>query len=322
MNKKFYIGIDIGATNTKFGLVDGKGRIKSKKVIRTSCYNGAAQFVSIAKDIVYLFIKEKKLKKNQLCGIGIGAPGAIDSNKGIVHYLTNLKGWKGIHLRKMIESKLGIRAYLDNDANVMAIGEFSFGAGRGSKNMIGVTLGSGVGGGLVLDGRVYRGTNMAGGEIGHVPVNVEGPKCACGGSGCLEAYVGSPYIVKKTLKLIKGKKTAIMKLIKGKTSRLTPKIIYKAALKGDPIAKRILRETGIYLGVGLTGIINLLNPDAVVIGGGVANAGRFIFDAVKETVKKRAMHLPAKTVKILKAELGEDAGVVGAMALVKERQGK
>jgi len=322
MGNKYYIGIDIGATNTKFAIVDSKGRLKSKKSIRTTSYGNAIEFVAIISDIIYLFIREKKIRKKEIRGIGIGAPGAIDGKKGVIHYLTNIKGWKNVYLKKIIESRLGISAYLDNDANVMALGEFIFGAGCGTKNMIGITLGSGVGGGLIINRNLYRGTNSAGGEVGHIPISLNSNKCPCGGRGCLEVYVGAPYIIKRALKEIKGKKTLITKLVKGVPSNLTPKLIYKAAIKGDRIAKKILRETGIYLGIGLSGMINLLNPEMIVIGGGVANAGRFIFDAVRETVKKRAMKLQAKTAKIVKAELGENAGVIGAAALAMERSGK
>ena len=226
-----------------------------------------------------------------------------------------------------MQAKTKLSTHMDNDVNVMTLGEFYYGAGKGARNMIGVTLGSGVGGGLILEGKIYRGTDLAGGEIGHMPINVVGPKCLCGGSGCMEVYVGNKYIVKKYKEKskIQNPKSPVpltsLGYGAGKIRKITPKVIYERAKKGDKIAIKILRDTGIYLGVCLSGVINLLNPEIIVIGGGVANAGRFIFDAVKETIKKRAMVLPAKTVRIVKAKLGEDAGVIGAVALVKEKQG-
>ena len=320
MRKKYYIGIDIGATNTKYALLDKNARIKVKKVIATTAYKNEYEFVSISADIIYGILREFKLKRGEIFGAGIGAPGAIDSVKGIVHYFVNIRRWKEVPLKKMMESKIKIPSYVDNDVNVMTMGEFYYGAGKGTKNMIGLTLGSGVGGGFILEGKIYRGAALAGGEIGHMPINVIGPKCLCGGSGCMEVYVGNKYIIKRAIKEIKGKGTIIKKLVKGKVRRITPKIIYEAAKQRDKIAIKILRDTGMYLGVCLSGVINLLNPEIIVIGGGVANAGRFIFNSVKETIKKRAMPLPAKTVRITKAKLGEDAGVIGAVALVKEKQ--
>lgn len=318
MRKKYYIGIDIGATNTKYALLDKNARIKIKKVIATTAYKNEYEFVSISRDIICGILRELKLKRDEVFGTGIGAPGAIDSVKGIVHYFVNIRRWKEVPLKKIMESKIKIPTYVDNDVNVMTMGEFYYGAGKGARNMIGLTLGSGVGGGLILEGRIYRGTALAGGEIGHMPINVIGPKCLCGGSGCMEVYVGNKYIVKryKESTRAQGHKTQVKNL------ELTPKVIYERARSGDRMAVKVLRDTGIYLGICLSGVINLLNPEIVVIGGGVANAGRFIFDSVKETIKKRAMPLPAKTVRITKAKLGEDAGVIGAVALVKEKQAR
>lgn len=319
---KYYIGIDMGATNTKYALLDRNAHIKIKKVIKTTSYRDEYEFVSISRDIVYEILREAKLSLNKIAGIGIGAPGAIDSDKGIVHYFVNIRKWKEVPLKRMMEAKVKIPTYVDNDVNVMTLGEFYYGSGKGTKNMIGVTLGSGVGGGLILEGKIYRGTDLAAAEIGHMPINVIGPKCLCGGWGCIEDYVGNKYIKKRALKEIRGKKSAIKKLVKGKINNITPKIIHDAARRKDKIAIKILNDTGMYLGVGLSGVINLLNPEIIVIGGGVANAGRFIFDAVKNTINKRAMPLPAKTVKIVKAKLGEDAGVIGAVALVKEKKNR
>lgn len=318
--KKFYIAIDIGATYTKFGLVDEKGKVRSRKSIPTSSYGDEYEFVGISRDIIMDFLNEGKIKLNEIHGIGIGAPGAIDSSKGIVHYFVNIRGWKEVPLKKMMEKKIGLPTYIDNDVNVMTLGEHVYGMGKGARNMIGVTLGTGVGGGLILEGKIYRGADLAGGEIGHMPINVEGPKCLCGGWGCMEDYVGNNYIVKRAIKDLEGKKSILRKMTNGKLSRLTPKIIHEAAVKGDRLAKKILKDTGMYLGVNLAGVINLLNPEVVVIGGGVANAGEYIFKSVRETVKRRAMPLPAKTAKIVKAKLGEDAALIGASVLVREKQ--
>ena len=316
--KKYYIAIDIGATNTKFGLLKMPGRIVSKKIIKTTDYKNPQEFSLISRNIIYSFLKDRKITKNSVVGIGIGAPGPIDNQKGLVHYFVNIPGWKEVPIRRMLMKKVKLPVFIDNDVNVMTLGEYKFGAGKGSKDIVGITLGSGVGGGLILNGKLFYGANMAAGEIGHMPINVNGPACPCGGHACLEAYVGNKRIASRAKSEMQGKKTLIKSIMREKNSRLSPKIIYEAAKRNDKIAKKILHDTGVYIGVGLTGIVNLLNPEKIVIGGGVSNAGRFIFKAIEKTVKNRAMKIHAKTVKIVKAKLGEDAGLMGCLALVEE----
>ena len=319
MKRKYYISIDIGATNTKFAILSPGATIIKKKVIPTSLYESPAEFVSISYDIIQLLLREVRAKRRDIAGIGIGAPGAINSEKGIVHYFVNIRGWKEVYLKRMMEQKTRILTFVENDVNVMALGEFHYGAGKKVKNMIGITLGSGVGSGLILNGNIYEGADYAAGEIGHIPIAITGKRCMCGGIGCMETYVGNKYIVKRAIREMKGRKTLIKKLIKDASRKLSPKVIYEAAKKKDRLAIKILEDTGMYLGVCLAGVVNMLNPELIVIGGGVSNAGHFILNAVKRTVRKRAMQLPSKTVRIVKAKLGENAGLIGGLALVKEK---
>ena len=310
------IGIDIGGTNIKLELMGKAARIKAKSIFPTDSFKGKNALINeIARQTVRL-LSEYSATKRDLIGIGIGVPGAVDIRTGTVHYLTNIPGWREVPLGGILRKRLKVPVFVDNDANVMALGEFKFGAGRGAKHMLCITLGTGVGGGLILNGSLYRGSDYAAGEFGHVPININGPKCNCGSWACVEAYAGNHYIIKDTAaKIGRGEKTLIRKLVKGDLKKITPEIIAEAARKGDRFARQIWVDIGNKVGIGLAGVVNLLNPEKIIIGGGVAGAGKILFDSIKKTVSARAMKLPAGTVKIVKAKLGCDAGIIGAATL-------
>jgi glucokinase len=215
-----------------------------------------------------------------------------------------------------MEKKMLTPTFIDNDVNVMALAELKFGAAKGTRNAICLTLGTGVGGGIILEGSLYRGSDSAAGEIGHIPINVGGIKCPCGGWGCMERYVGNEYIVKKTRKEIQGGRNSLInKLTNGDLSKITPQIISRAAKLQDRLAKEVWQEVGRNLGVALVGVVNFFNPEKIIIGGGISGAGRILFDELRKTIKKRAMPVQARTVKVLKSKLGKDAGIIGAAML-------
>lgn len=314
---RLLLGIDIGGTNTKIALIDKKGRIKAKKIFPTADFKGKRALIERITSETKKLLAEYGVVKKYIIGAGVGAPGAVDIRSGTVRYLTNIPDWREVPIGNILKKELGLLTFVDNDANVMALGELFFGSGVGAKNMLCVTLGTGVGGGLILEGRLYRGSSSAAGEFGHVPINIAGPRCNCGSWACVEAYVGNNYIVRDVIARIKnGEKTLIKKLVNGKLSKITPEIISRAARSGDRFAKEIWRDAGNKVGTALAGVVNLLNVEKIVIGGGVAEAGRILFDSIKKTIAARAMKLPAKTVKVVKAKLGRDAGLIGAAALV------
>jgi glucokinase len=200
----------------------------------------------------------------------------------------------------------------------MALGELTFGAGKGCKNIICLTLGTGVGGAIIINGQLYRGASLVAGEIGHIPINEKGSPCNCGNSGCVEAYAGREYFLKDARKsLKKGARSIVAKMANNRLSDITPELLVQAAAKGDFFAKRKWEEMGEHIGTALVGVVNFLNPELIIIGGGMAGAGRFIFDPIRKTLKKSAMRVQREAVKIKKAELGNDAGVIGAAELVK-----
>jgi glucokinase len=225
-------------------------------------------------------------------------------------------------LKRLIEENVGIDTFVDNDVNLMTLGELHYGAGKDAKNMVCLTLGTGVGGGIVIDGKLYRGSTLTAGEIGHIPINEKGPKCSCGSAGCLERYVGNRHIITLALRKLSGnKKSLILALVNGNRANITPEIISKAAKVDDRLAIEIWQEVGRHIGIALTGVVNFLNPEKIIIGGGVAAAGKVLFDSIRATVNERAMDVPKRGVKIVPAKLGNNAGLIGASILTKGEKG-
>lgn len=313
---RYLIGVDLGGTNLKVALLDLKGGIREKVSVLTKQGKEAVlrQIVETVEEV----LEKTEVKKSAILGLGLGTPGLIDSIHGIVYGLTNIRGWRNVALKEYMERNTGFPTCIDNDVNLMALGELMCGAGRGVKNLVCLTLGTGVGGGVIIEGKLYRGSTLSAGELGHIPVSVDGPRCICGGYGCLECYVGNARIVEKAVKAIRrGRRSLIEKLAGGDLKAITPRTISGAARQGDKLAKEIWGETGKYIGLALSGVVNLLNPEMIVIGGGVAQAGKLLFEPIRRTVKERAMSIPAGKVKIVPAKLGANAGLIGAGMLVK-----
>ena len=304
MKANFIIAIDLGGTNLKAALLNLKYKIIDKKILKTGGFIKKEQLISVIVNSVKDIIKEHHLSKSDILGVGLGLPGPIDVERGLVHFFPNIPGWKEVNLKNILMQRLGLPISLDNDANLMCLAEYKLGAAKSFKNAVCLTLGTGVGGGIIIEGKLYRGRGFAAGEIGHIPINENGPSCNCGGRACLEAYIGNNIILREAKKSF-GRKISLEEL-----SLL--------AGKGNKKARAIWSRVAEKLGLALVGIVNLLNPDCIVIGGGVANAGKILFDRVREVITKRAMSIQAKHVKVIKARLRDNAGLIGAAILVKE----
>lgn len=304
MAKTYILAIDVGGTNIKIGILNLSYAICYKEILTTRRFkNKDALLVAIVKAIRRITVAHA-IKKTSLLGLGIGLPGPTDAGRGVVHFLPNIPGWKEVPLKSLLENKLHIPVFVDNDAKVMTLAEKNLGAARKFDNVLCLTLGTGVGGGLILGGSLYRGADNASGEIGHLPINETGPRCNCGGFACLETYVGNNRIMKQAVRAF------------GKTITLEKLSAY--AHGGDKRASAIWKKAGSQIGVALTAVVNTLNLDAIVIGGGVAKAGKSLFDPIRETIRARAMSVQAKRVKVIKAALCADAGLIGAAVLVRE----
>ena len=314
--KKYRIGVDVGGTNVKLALVDMNGKIVYSITTPTRADLGYEHSIANIQNAIEELMKETNTNKDVIEAIGFGFPGQIDYKEGVVRLLPNMPGWVEIPVAKIMQDKFGIQTKLDNDVRVATLGELKYGAGKGCQNLVCITVGTGIGSGLVFNGKLIRGANNAAGEIGHIKLTMgDGPICGCGDYGCFEAYASGPAIVAEAKEYIKGGKSSKFKELA--TEELSPYIVAQAALQGDVVAKRIFSKMGEIIGLGLTSVINLLNPEKVIIGGGVADAGDILFNPIRETISKRAMPIQGSNVKIVPAELGNTAGVIGASLLIE-----
>ena len=305
MAKRFIIGIDLGGTNLKCALLDNNLKIKARNSFSTKSFDNKQKLIAGIADSINSFVLNHKLSKSAIIGVGLGVPGPVDTFKGIVHFLPNISGWKNVDLKKILEQKTGLPVVIDNDAKLMTLAEYKCGAAIGYRNALCLTLGTGVGGGLIINGSLFRGNDNAAGEFGHLPINENGPLCGCGSNACLETYIGNAAIIKEARKLFGAK--------------ISLENVSQMASDNNIKAIKFWSKVGGRLGLALSGVVNLLNLDVIVIGGGVADAGKVLFESVKQTIRLRAMSVQAKRVKVFKAKLGVDAGIIGAGYSVKER---
>ncbi len=301
---KYIIGIDVGGTNVKLGLIDPRGDVVSRLSFSTRNFSATPEKLTAAIcEAVGALLRKERVLKASVIGVGVGLPGLIDVKNGIVRILPNIPGWKDVPLKKVMEKKLGLCVQLENDVNMITLGEWKYGAGKGLTDVLFITLGTGVGGGLILNGDIYRGPGFAAGEIGHEPLNEKGPECGCGGWGCFERYVGNKELQHAAAKLFKE-------------HDITLEDVYQKAVEGKKKALKFWDMVGEQVGNGLIGPVNLLNPQAIVIGGGVSRSFAFLEPAIARTLRRRAMRTQAEMVRIIKALLDDDAGIIGAKVLI------
>ncbi len=314
MPKKYAIGVDLGGTSIKAGLVDEKGKIIEKISIDSMAHNGPEAVIGqIIKGVKQIL----KKRNHKILGIGIGSPGTIRTKKGTVENPPNFPGWEKVHLGNVIKKEFKVDVFVENDANAAAIGELIYGAGKKFNNFIMITLGTGVGGGIIIDKKIYRGEVGGAGELGHVTIDYNGVPCKCGSFGCVEAYIGNSYLIERVKTgLQQNKQSQIHKLSGNNLDYLTPKIIHDASEAGDKFAQSVIVDTGKRLGYGLSNAVNILDITTIIIGGGVAGFGELLFSSVSETLKSRVMKPFQNRIVVLPARLKNEAGIKGASALV------
>ena len=310
--KKYCFGVDVGGTTVKIGLFDCEGNILEKWEIPTRTEDSGA---GILPDIAQALLKkmaEKGLKKEEMAGVGIGTPGPVDRD-GIVHEAVNL-GWGVFNLRERMEELCGMPVRAGNDANVAALGEMWKGGGRGYKNLVLVTLGTGVCGGIIVNGEILTGAVGAGGEIGHIHIqDEEVDACNCGNHGCLEQYASATGVVRLAGHILE--ETQEESILRG--GQVTAKAVFDAVKAGDRVAIRIAETFGEYLGKGLAAVAGVVNPEAFVIGGGVSKAGDILFSFIEKNYRNYVFH-GSRDAKFVLATLGNDAGICGAAKLILE----
>lgn len=311
--KPLALGVDLGGSKILTAVVNTRGEVLSRDYQATPADEDVEASVQAILKSAGSALKQADLSLAKLSAISIGVAGISNPETGVVFASPHLPKWHNVPLRDIIERESGKKTFLINDAKAAALGELYFGAGRGAQNFIYVTLGTGIGGGIIINRELYRGAIGTAGEIGHMTIDDEGPRCACGNKGCWEALAsGSALAREAKLQIQKGTPTSILDYTGGDMSKVTAQVIQAAAEHGDTLAKELIARTGHYLGVGLANLINIFNPELIVIGGGLANMGDMLLGPAFKVAGDRAFKETYRVVRFVLAELGENAGVIGA----------
>ncbi len=313
---RYIVGIDVGGTNIVAGTVAEDGSEVIGLVSEpTVPEQGADAVVTRIVKLARASMAEARRDGKEVVGVGIGSPGPLDTRRGVVLLTPNL-GWTNMPLRDRIGGALGLPATLDNDANCAIFGEWWRGAARGADYVVGLTIGTGIGGGIVLGGQIYHGASDIAGEVGHMSIDSTGRRCKCGNYGCLEAYASGPAIVARAIEGVEaGAETALPQYVGGDLGRLTAQVVYEAAHDGDAFALEVVRDTAKFLGAGVANLLNIFNPQVVVICGGVTLAGARLFLPLQSEVKRRAFKPAVDACRIVPGALPGTAGVYGAAAV-------
>jgi glucokinase len=318
---EYLVGIDLGGTNVNVGCVDETGKVitkhalalgkpKTRKEVLESIYGATEETLSRA-----------GLRAEQVRAVGIATPGILDIARGVVVLATNLPEWEDVPLRDLIQKWFGAPTVLENDANAAAWGEYWAGVGKETRladgghvsSLVILTLGTGIGGGIVLDGKVWHGFKDSAAELGHITIDFRGRPCPCGNTGCLEAYASADSTVRRFLEAVKsGATTSLERVAREHPEEVTSRRIHEEAIRGDVLSRKTMEETGFYLGVGIVSILHFLNPQMVVLTGGLTGAGSMLMDPLMRVVQERALSRSREDVKIVFARLGVDAGFIGA----------
>lgn len=314
----YYVGIDLGGTNIKAGVVDEEGKILSKHSIKT---NSDRHYTEILKDMAMIakkVIEDANLNIEDINSIGVGSPGSPDCKEGVLIYTNNIP-FRNVPVRKEIQKYINLPVFLDNDANCAAVAENIAGAAKDVSNSVTITIGTGIGSGVVIDGNIYGGMNYAAAELGHMVIVVDGIECTCGRKGCFERYASAVALVNQSKEGAEANPTSILNsLWKENNGKMSAKIPFIAARQNDATAIKIIEQYIKYLATGITNIINILQPDVIVIGGGVCNEGKYLIDPLKELVASEVYSRPElKQTEIRVAQMGNDAGLIGAAMLSK-----
>jgi glucokinase len=314
------LAVDLGGTKIIIAIMSHQGEIIARQSYNTLADEGPQAVMNRIFSSIEEVLSQNNLSLSQLSAISIAAAGIIDIKNGVITEAPNLSGWHDIPLKSIVEEKFKLTTFLINDADAAALGEHRFGAGKGLSNLILLTLGTGVGGGIIINSGLYLGSSGSAAEIGHMIIDVNGPKCQCGNNGCLEAFVsGSAIAAEAKSRISQGGKSSLIEMAEGKIENITAEKVYLAAGEGDSLASEVISRAAYYLGIGVVNLVNILNPEMVIIGGSVASMGDILLEPVRQVVKEKAFPLLSQAVKIVPARLGNDAGIFGAAIFALEQ---
>lgn len=315
------VGVDMGGTKILSAVIDAEGNILGTAKVSTKADAGTSVVIDRIAASIQQAIGKSGVTAASIEAVGIGAPGPLDPETGVVIFAPNL-GWRDVPLKAELEARVGIPTFVDNDVNVGTLGEHAFGAGKGVQNIVGIFVGTGIGGGIILHGELFHGASKTAGEIGHIIVKADGPKCGCGVRGCLEALASRTAMTKQLQKAIekKEKKSVISKLTDGDLSAIRSGVLAKAIRSNDKLTLKVFKKATKYLGIGIGSIVNFLNPEMIILGGGVVEALDDTFlDNIRAAAEKYALPNTLDGVQIVRAKLGDNSGILGAAALARQR---
>jgi glucokinase len=314
---RYVVGIDLGGTKIATCLLDKEGYIVKKVTLPTLASEGPEAVIGRMKVGVYEVVKQAKVDRKSILAIGVGSPGPMDTEKGIIKNPPNLPGWVEIPLKNILLDEFKLPIGVENDATAAALGENLYGSGKGVNNFMYITVSTGIGGGVVVNGKLFKGTNGNAAEIGHTTINFQGPRCGCGNEGCWEAYASGSALARFAGEGIKnGRKTTITDI--AGNENIKAEHVFAAAKQGDAFAMELVDSEGYYLGVGLANMVNVFNPDCIAIGGGLTYEWDLFSDHMFEVMNERALKANRECLKVIKATLGSDVGVIGAAATAWE----
>ena len=312
----YRVGIDLGGTNIAVGIVDQNKKIIGSAKIKTNAPRPAEEIADDMAKAVGLALIETGLKLDDIECVGVGTPGSVISETGVVVYANNL-GFLNVPLGEMLEKRLGKKVKVENDANAAAYGEYIAGAGKGAKNFVAITLGTGVGGGVIIDGKIYSGSNFAGGELGHTVIQMNGQTCTCGRNGCFEAYASATALIRQTKQaMLRFPDSDMWKICENDINNASGRTAFDAMRRGDSAGTKVVGEYTRFVAVGIANIINIFQPDVLCVGGGISNEGETLMKPIRDFVKGENYARNMKKGTIIKtASLGNDAGIIGAAFL-------
>ena len=315
------LAIDIGGTKILAVIVSSDGEVTVREYQLTMADEGRQEVLNRLFSVVDRLLEKSRTEASQLDAISIAAAGAIDSVKGLITHSPHLPGWCNVPLKDIIAERYRLSTFLINDASAAALGEHRLGAGRGASNLVYLTVSTGIGGGIIIGGRLYLGTSGSAGELGHMTIDVNGSRDSCGNIGCLEQMASGTAIADAAKRRLReGKSSTLTRMVDGEIENVTAEKVALAARDGDRLASEVIHRAACYLGAGLTNIVNIFNPEMIVVGGGVSKMGDLLLEPARQVVAERAFELPAEAVHIVTAELGDDAGVLGAACFARQQK--
>ncbi len=321
----YIVGVDLGATNIVSILINGEGKVIDKDTRATLAREGKEKALSQIVSSVRAVLEKGQLQgisSASIKGVGVGSPGPLDTKKGIIHFAPNLPGWNNVPLVSFLGDQLKLPMFLENDGNAAALAEWWIGAGKKVDNLVLLTLGTGIGGGIIIGGEVLHGAWDTAAEIGHMIIHEGGLVCGCGKRGCLEAYASATGVIKRTVSFMKaGGDTVLREVVHDHLEDITCELVYRAAERGDELSQMIVKETARYLGIGIASLVNIINPEMVILSGGMTAAGDLLFKPVRKYARKYALKAAIRGVRIVPAKLGGNTGALGAAATVLKRKG-